>query len=166
MNYNDTSDSNEEILADQRNQKSIATLENIFNSAGASNSDLSNDMFEGSFSKKDFMKSETSNEFSDVTFNAHDPLESTASISDVDLDQLREYSKMLHEHMDGEATDYSNGGESYGGRQKVLTTNKRANSYDDDIQQILSSFISCSILSFVTAAMGVGFILNLIIQIR
>ena len=189
MDYNTAYDPDKENKENQETSEKMATLESIFNDE-PSKGDFADEMFK-------------------------DPLENTANINDLDLDQLRKYSDQLKNAMRNEgfsiddsnaevgkysgvvdegdknaasndysntgaeeysgavdemnkSNDYSNGGESYGGRQKVLTPANKAktNSLNKDLDEILVSFVSCSILSFVTAAMGVGFILNIIIQTR
>lgn len=165
MDYENTSDSNKEILEDKKTKESLAALESIFSSA---NSD--GNFFDDSKGSNDDLFNGGSMGADESLFN--DPLEKTNSINEVDLDQLREYSKKLHSIMDEEETKAVASNDSdmtNSGKQKVLTAKPKPKMYDDsssDMSQILSSFISCSILSFVTAAMGVGFLLNIIIRIK
>ena len=161
MDYRNTSGSNKEFLEDRETKEKMAALESIFNSTEGFN----NNMFAEPTKDVD-------SKFFDSDSNLfNDPLEKTKSINEVDLEQLREYSKKLHSIMDDDDKNLTNNDSAInnGGKQKVLSARPKPKMYNDsdsDMSQILSSFISCSVLSFITAAMGVGFLLNIILQIK
>ena len=185
MNYYDdlfNKNTSKESLEDKKTEQNIAALEDIFKNS------VSEKVFEDTtnlgsadsfFSSSSNMYDNKSNiGFSDVIQKSEpsiDPLEKTGEIGDVDLETLRNYSKMLHEQIDNssenilnqeDSVDNSQNSSQEKGKQKVLST-KPVSKYSssEDVSQILSAFISCSILSFVTAGMGVGWLLYIIMHI-
>lgn len=184
-NYDDLFNRNtsSESLQNKRTEKNIAALEDIFKNSVDDESlfeDTSNLGSADSFfsSSSNMYDNKSSIGFSDVIQKSEpsiDPLEKTGEIGDVDLETLRNYSKMLHEQIDNssennlnqeDSVDNAQNSSQEKGKQKVLST-KPVSKYSssEDVSQILSAFISCSILSFVTAGMGVGWLLYIIMHI-
>ena len=180
-NYDDlfNRSTNRESLVDQKTEEKIDTLEGIFkNSVNFEENTISLGSYDDSLYSS---KSEKTNNnsagfgFSDSVQRNEpsiDPLEQTGKISEVDLETLRNYSKMIHEVIDEPKEEVQSSSQAYGGKQKVLSTNRPnySNNPDDipknnDGKEILTAFVSCSILSFVTAGMGVGWLLYIIMHI-
>lgn len=166
--YDLFSNTKRESLENQKTEQNIAALEDIFKNSvsdekifeDTSNLGKAGSYFSGSDNKSNIGL------FDGIQKNESptDPLEQTGKISEVNLETLRNYSKMLHEAVEEPKEEVQDSSQSYGGKQKVLTT-KTVNKYNDDMSQILEAFISCSILSFVTAGMGVGWLLYIIMHI-
>ena len=121
--------------------------------------------------------------FSDVQKSepSIDPFNSTSEISKVDLEEalntdlgndIDAYKKLR-----GLLSDYDNNSEVQNspieeaqsssqakGKVLVKSTNP-VKKYSSDTSEILQAFISCSILSFITAGMGVGWLLYIIMHI-
>ena len=150
---NDFYGSDKERLEDETTGKNMAVL---------------NDMFKNSLNVDDKLDSITNTEEVETLF---DPLEQTGEINNVDLETLREYSRKIHNLMDepSEAPSQSKSpSQEYGGKQKTLTTkpvNKFEQKYGEDVSQILSAFVSCSILALVTAGIGVSWLLYILMHI-
>ena len=151
-----------EFLENKRTEENLAALEDIFKTTESSSDDYSNPI--------DDRKSlfENKNEVESL-FEDNDPLGKTSEISGVDLEELKRYSKMLHEaNGDTEEKTNENSGQS-NGKQKVLRNSKirfsEAPVNNEDVTQILSAFVSCSILALVTATMGVGWLLYILTHI-
>ena len=151
-----------EFLENKKTEENLAALEDIFKTTESSSDDYSNPI--------DDRKSlfENKNEVESL-FEDNDPLGKTSEISGVDLEELKRYSKMLHEaNGDTEEKTNENSGQS-NGKQKVLRNSKirfsEAPVNNEDVTQILSAFVSCSILALVTATMGVGWLLYILTHI-
>ena len=151
-----------EFLENKRTEENLAALEDIFKTTESSSDDYSNPI--------DDRKSlfENKNEVESL-FEDNDPLGKTSEISGVDLEELKRYSKMLHEaNGDTEEKTNENSGQS-NGKQKVLRNSKirfsEAPVNNEDVTQILSAFVSCSILALVTATMGVGWLLYILTHV-
>ena len=159
---------NRESLEDQKTEQNIAALEDIFKYSVSDEKifeDTSNLGNAGSYFSSSNDKSNVGL-FDGIQKNESpaDTLEKTGEIGNVDLETLKNYSKMLHEAVEEPKEEVQDSSQSYGGKQKVLTT-KPVNKSNDDMSQISEAFISCSILSFVTAGMGVGWLLYIIMHI-
>lgn len=106
----------------------------------------------------------------------NDPLEKTGEIGKVELEQLKQLKRVLQEEERRQSQlniptppEGKSSSSEYGGKQKVLST-KPVNKFEDkskseDVKEILSAFVSCSILSFVTAGMGVGWLVYILMHI-
>ena len=174
-NYDDLFNKNtsSESLQNKRTEENIAALEDIFK--GPSFEDTINLNSYNDYSSD----SNTGNlDFSSVQKNESsvDPLEKTSEINNVDLETLRNYSRMLHEATDEPKEEVQSSSQAYGGKQKVLSTNpvnkyseinkySEVNKYSEDVSQIASSFMGCFVLAFVTAGIGVGWILYILMHI-
>ena len=186
-NYDDLFNRNtsSESLQNKRTEKNIAALEDIFK-----NSVDDEKLFEDTrnLGSSDNYFSDSSNiygdkkasiGFSDVIQKSEpsiDPLEKTSEIGDVDLETLRNYSKMLHDAIDEPKEEVQSSSQANSnGKVLVKTSNTspfknslpedKPKQISEDMNQILQAFISCSILSFVTAGMGVGWLLYIIMHI-
>lgn len=159
--------------------KKIDDLNEIFKGVEKSEKDSSNFDFSNNYASENnsnygfhgFQKNESS----------IDPFNSTSEISKVDLEKalnndlndinaLRKLRSALTDNDKNSEVqktpteDPQSTSQAYGGKQKVLST-RPVNKYSDDMSQILQAFISCSILSFITAGMGVGWLLYIIMHI-
>ena len=92
--------------------------------------------------------------------NNEDKMEKTSEISSVELEELRELSKKLHEKLEQENKPQESSSQEKG-KQKVLTNNSKIK-YSEDVSQIVTSFMSCFVLALVTATIGTGWLLYLI----
>ena len=92
--------------------------------------------------------------------NNEDEMEKTSEISSVELEELRELSKKLHEKLEQENKPQESSSQEKG-KQKVLTNNSKIK-YSEDVSQIVTSFMSCFVLALVTATIGTGWLLYLI----
>lgn len=158
---------NKESLEDQKTKENIATLDEIFKGPS----------FEDTIDLDSYSNVDSSDNYglSGIQKNVPsvDPLEKTAEISNVDLETLRNYSKMLHDVIDEPKEEVqSSSGANSNAKVLVKRTNQPTvypatedNSLSKDMGEILQAFISCSILSFVTAGMGVGWLLYIIMHI-
>lgn len=166
--------SSKENLEDKKTAQNLAALDDIFNSSPISSDPVNNGIDNSSAGVSSNLN------VSDSIFK-NDPLEETRKFDSLNptdafeglsLDQLNSLKGALKESQsetsNNEPTtlsnDVSNSSESYGGKQKVLTTNP-SKKYSTDAYEILSSFISCSILSFITATMGAGWLIYILMHI-
>ena len=164
-NYDDLFNKNtsSESLQNKRTEENIAALEDIFKGPS----------FEDTINLNSYDYGFSSNQKNESSI---DPLEKTSEISNVDLETLRNYSKMLHDAIDEPKEEVQSSSQANSnGKVLVKTSNAspfRNNITEDtpkqiskDASEILQAFISCSILSFVTAGMGIGWLLYIIIHI-
>lgn len=175
-NYDDLFKGNtsSESLQNKRTEQKLDDLEKIFKHS------VDKDIFEDTSklgSIDDFYNRHSENNFGhsdgiQKNESSIDPLEKTAEIGDVDLETLRNYSKMLHEQMDEPKEAQSSSQANSNAKVLVKKTNQpmvypgaNESSFSEDMSQILQAFISCSILSFVTAGIGVGWLLYIIMHI-
>ena len=177
-NYDDLFKGNtsKESLEDKRTEQKLDDLERIFIHS------VDRDIFEDTSelgSIDDFYNRHSENKSSfglsdgiQKSESSIDSLEKTAEIGDVDLETLRNYSKMLHEQMDEPKEAQSSSQANSNAKVLVKRTGQATvypganeSSFSEDMSQILQAFISCSILSFVTAGIGVGWLLYIIMHI-
>lgn len=165
MDYNFTPDPDKESKEDKRTQYNIAALEKWLDS-GSNYIDNKNDNYSTNFSENKNVNSGTSffsgkdvfvnnhddylnSTFSDGIYN--DPLEKTNSIDEVDLKQLREFSAKLHSIVENDDDNFKNDeGRTNTDKKKVLTnrnTPKYGAPVNNDVQEIVSSFINCFVLA-------------------
>lgn len=183
MNSYDNLFNKKESLENEKTEKNIAALEDIFKnsvnfeedtiSLGSYNYDSSrnNENDKSSFSFTDnIQKNEPS----------IDPFNTTSEISKVDLEKAlnNDLGNDLNalKKLRGALSDYdkdfqdspkeeTQGSSQSNGKVLVKSTNPIKKYSSDDVSEILQAFISCSILSFVTAGMGVGWLLYIIMHI-
>lgn len=184
--FNRNTDS--ESLQNKRTEKNIEVLDDIFkNSVGerifedTTNLSSTDNFF--SISNDGDRENKSNFGFSDVQKSepSIDPFNSTSEISKVDLEKalnsdlgndIDAYKKLR-----GLLSDYDNNSEvqnspieeaqsssQTNGKVLVKSTNP-VKKYSNDTSEILQAFISCSILSFITAGMGVGWLLYIIMHI-
>ena len=72
---------------------------------------------------------------------------------------------MLHDAIDEPKEEVQSSSQSNSNGKVLVKSTNPVKKYSDDIGEILQAFISCSILSFVTAGMGVGWLLYIIMHI-
>ncbi|MBR3229448.1 MAG: hypothetical protein IKF91_01320 [Bacilli bacterium] len=173
-NYDDlfNKNTNSESLQNKRTEENIAALEDIFSD---NENIFKGPNFEDTISLNSFSKDDSSSNYSiQKNESLVDSLEKTSEISNVDLETLRNYSKMLHDVIDKPKEEVqSSSSSNSNGKVLVKTSNTSPfknnlpedKSISEDMSQILQAFISCSILSFVTAGMGVGWLLYIIMHI-
>ena len=159
-NYDDLFNGNisKESLEDQKTKENIATLDEIFKGPSFEDTinlnSYSNDSY-NNYGLSSIQKNES----------PIDPLEKTSEISNVDLETLRNYSKMLHDAIDEPKEEAQSSSQSNSNGKVLVKSTNPVKKYSDDIGEILQAFISCSILSFVTAGMGIGWLLYIIMHI-
>ena len=161
----------EDDKMDKSVEEKMAVLEDIFSSNSQEDDDLfnleDNLPFQntGSFSeiKDDSIvnKSLDQKNYNSANNNS-DNLEQTKEIKNVELEELKNLKEQLKAMNNNELNQ---GNDQSKGKQKVLTSNPNIK-YSDDVSQIVSSFISCFVLAFITAAIGTGWLINLIIHLK
>ena len=173
-NYDDLFNKNtsKESLEDKKTEQNIAALEDIFKNSVSEKvfEDTTNLGSADSFfsSSSNMYDNKSSIGFSDVIQKSEpsiDPLEKTGEIGNVDLETLRNYSKILHEQMDESKEEIQDSSQSNSNAKVLVRSNGRYKSSSNDGEEILQAFISCFILAFVTAGMGVGWLLYIIMHI-
>ena len=137
---------------DEATENKMAILEDIFNSS----SDDKRDEFDLT-QNLPFQDLASSDYIAPTT----DEMEHTKEIDSVELDKLRRLKEQISE-MD-EDPQLSEGETK--GKQKVLS-NHPGVKFSDDVAEITSSFMNCFALAFVTAAIGAGWLVNLIMHIK
>ena len=192
-NYDDLFNRNtsNESLQNKRTEKNIAVLEDIFKNSvddeklfeDTRNLGSSDNYF--SDSSNIYGDNKASIGFSDVIQKSEpsiDPFNTTSEISKVDLnkalnndlgnniDDLKKLRGILSDYENSEVQNTPIQGEqsssqaNSNGKVLVKSTNP-VKKFSSDTSEILQAFISCSILSFVTAGMGVGWLLYIIMHI-
>ena len=91
-------------------------------------------------------------------------LDDTKKIDGVQLEELKKLRNQIEEMDTGDDKNHSNDSQSKG-KQKVLTSHPGV-SFGQDVKEIYTSFVNCFVLSFVTAAIGAGWLVNLILHIK
>lgn len=156
---------------DETIEKKIEDLNEIFNGVEKkSNSRNNSDFYNNDFSHNNGSSYYNSTDNFQKNESPIDPLEKTSEISNVDLETLRNYSKMLHDAIDEPKEEVQSSSQANSnGKVLVRTSNnspfRSSLPENKDMSEILQAFISCSILSFVTAGMGVGWLLYIIMHI-
>ena len=160
---NSFSSSEDENKMDKSVEEKMAVLEDIFSSNKSDEDE--------SFSLETNLPFQNTTSFSKIENNSFDSdsdsLTQTKEISTVELEQLKRLKEQLNALENSNAVQ--NDGQSKG-KQKVLTSNPNvkysSEIHSDDVSQIVSSFMSCFVLAFVTAAIGTGWLINLIIHLK
>ena len=169
-NYDDLFDrsTNKESLEDKKTKQNIAALEDIFKNSVNFEEDTINFGASDNYLNVSGKTNDSANFVFSNNNQKNEPpvdlLEKTSEIGNVDLETLRNYSKMLHEQIDEPKETTQSSGANNKGKVLVKASEHFKNS-SNDINEILQAFISCSILSLVTAGMGVGWLLYIIMHI-
>lgn len=137
---------------DEATENKMAILEDIFNSS--------------SDDKRDEFDLTQNLPFQDLASSGYitpttDEMEHTKEIDSVELDKLRRLKEQISEMNENSQL---NEGETKG-KQKVLSNHPGVR-FSDDVAEITSSFMNCFALAFVTAAIGAGWLVNLIMHIK
>lgn len=160
--FNSYYPSAEDVKIDQDTEEKMAVLEDIF----SSNDSYSND---DDFNLTKNLPFQDTASYSKINpdlivdnTTTSDPLDKTQEIDNVELEELRRLKDELRKLDDSadEKSQETNSSQSKG-KQKVLTANPKIK-YSEDINQIVTSFISCFALAFVTASIGAGWLLYLV----
>lgn len=193
-NYDDLFNRNtsSESLQNKRTEKNIAALEDIFKNSvddeslfeDTSNLVSADNYFSNSTNGYDNKSGIGLHDIIQKSEPSMDPFNTTSEISKVDLnkalnndlgnniDDLKKLRGILSDY-DNENSEVQNtpiqGEQSSSqansnGKVLVKSTNP-VKKFSSDTSEILQAFISCSILSFVTAGMGVGWLLYIIMHI-
>ena len=174
-NYDDLFNRNtdSESIQNKRTEKNIAALEDIFKNSidekifeDTSNLSKASSYFSSSNDRYDYNKSSIGLSDGIQKYDSPiDPLEKTGEISNVDLETLRNYSKMLHEQMDESKEETQTSSQSSNKGKVLVKASEHFKNSSNDVGEILQAFISCSILSFITAGIGVSWLLYIIMHI-
>lgn len=129
--------------------KKIDTLNQLFNEAPSRSDD--------SFSLND------ESTLTHIT-DTNDPLGQTSEISGVNLEELKaiqaELKKAIEEESFTDTSSLENAGDSQSKGRSLVKATKQGSAFSNG--SMTKTFLDCTILGFVTAAMGFGWFINII----
>ncbi|MBR3199087.1 MAG: hypothetical protein IKG27_03635 [Bacilli bacterium] len=158
---NDELNTMEFELQSKKTEDKMAILEDIF-SNGSSDEKDTFDLTQNLPFQDTAVTDYNINNYEFSTQQAEPSLDDTQEIRNVELDELKNLKERIK---DMEKThELSESGQSKG-KQMVKTAHPNVN-FSNDIKEITTSFVNCFVLSFVTAAIGAGWLANLILHLR